>query len=61
MVALEDPSDPSKICIYLKGAPEVIINHCTHIVGNNGDIEHLSDSQRNDFTKADGIIATMAA
>jgi magnesium-transporting ATPase (P-type) len=44
MVALESPTDPNKISIYCKGAPEEIIKFCSHIVGDSGDIVHLNDT-----------------
>ena len=36
------PTDPSKVVIYVKGAPEVVIGLSTHIVGANGEVNVLN-------------------
>jgi len=43
--------------IYCKGAPEVVINLSTHIVGDNGEINVLSSTQRDELTSMTGIVA----
>jgi len=37
-VAVEHPSKPGQIALYIKGAPEIIMNMCPHALSNNGII-----------------------
>lgn len=45
-VALECPEDPEKIVIYIKGAPEVVMDVCTHQLKHEGSEEMDSSDKQ---------------
>ena len=58
VVALQSPSHPDKVVVYVKGAPEVVLGLSTHIVGAGGAVSVLGPEDRNEQTTA---VAAMAA
>jgi len=58
VVALQSPSHPDKVIVYVKGAPEVVLGLSTHIVGAGGAVSVLGPEDRNEQTTA---VAAMAA
>mgnify|MGYP002630932724 CR=1 FL=1 len=58
VVALQSPSHPDKVVVYVKGAPEVVLGLSTHIVGAGGAVSVLGAEDRNEQTTT---VAAMAA
>lgn len=58
VVALQSPSHPDKVVVYVKGAPEVVLGLSTQIVGAGGAVNQLTPEDRNEQTTA---VAAMAA
>jgi magnesium-transporting ATPase (P-type) len=58
VVALQSPSHPDKVVVYVKGAPEVVLGLSTHIVGAGGAVSVLSAEER---IEALETVAVMAA
>lgn len=50
VVALQSPSHPDKVVVYVKGAPEVVLALSTHIVGATGAVSVLGAEDRNEQT-----------
>jgi Ca2+ transporting ATPase len=58
VVALQSPSHPDKVVVYVKGAPEVVLGLSTHIVGAGGAVSVLSAEERSEALET---VAVMAA
>lgn len=43
------PSESGKVRVYCKGAPEIVIEHCTSYLGENGNSEEMSDDKKNEI------------
>lgn len=40
------PTDDQKLRVYIKGAPDYVINNCTHFVGSDGNEAELSEDKK---------------
>lgn len=47
-VALQCPDRPEKVAVYIKGAPEVVLDLCTHAQGSDGPIEYSNEGWNED-------------
>lgn len=47
IVALSSPDRPGRVCVYLKGAPEIIINHCNGMMAGERRVADLDSTERN--------------
>ena len=44
--AIKSPENPSTVNVYLKGAPEIVINYCTKMYGPGGEVVDLSETKK---------------
>ena len=43
--------DSSRVRVYLKGAPEIVLDYCSKIKGKSGEDENLSDGDKSNLMK----------
>jgi len=46
IVALDSPDRPGRVCVYLKGAPEIIIDNCNSMMAGERRIADLDSTER---------------
>mmetsp|Transcript_22172 Transcript_22172/g.16573 ORF Transcript_22172/g.16573 Transcript_22172/m.16573 type:complete len:171 (-) Transcript_22172:1246-1758(-) len=44
--ALRNPEDPNIVRVFLKGAPEIVLNHCSKYFDENGEERDLHESKK---------------
>lgn len=40
--ALVHPDDSTKVRVFLKGAPEIVMDYCTRFINERGEVENLT-------------------
>jgi len=45
--AVKHPDDPNLVRVFLKGAPEIVMDYCTKYYNADGNVEQLSESKKN--------------
>lgn len=46
---IKHPSQEGMVRVYCKGAPEIVIEYCDHLLGKGGEVEELSDEKKEEI------------
>lgn len=58
IVALDSPDRPGRVCVYIKGAPEIVVRNCESFIENGGRKVAFDNTERNTINSK---ISSMAA
>lgn len=56
---IQHPEDSSKVRVFCKGAPEIVLNYCTKFINEAGEITELDEAKKNEIVN-DVVVESFA-